>query len=269
MLKVVTYNVHRWVGPDRRTMPERAAGVIAASGANIVALQEVKAGRARVGWQNRAEAVARSLGMTLHFQPTARIFGEQLGLAIMTSLPSRRIKGARLPSVTPDGGISKRSALWIEVDYEGIPVQIINTHLSLRPNERLMQAKALLGEEWLGSKRCKDPTLLMGDLNASPRSRSYKLFCTELEDVQLLTRQGVAKPTFHARMPVVRLDHIFLRGEGIDVRKARPLRSHLAQTTSDHLPLVAEIDLKPVGKDGAGKRTLVDVPDSVSFSERA
>lgn len=242
MLKILTYNVHRWVGIDRKMQPERAAGIIAATGANIVALQEVRAGRVKMGWQNRAEAVARSLGMALHFLPTTRIFGEQLGLAIMTSLPSRRIKGERLPSLSPDGGISKRSALWVAVEYEGSEVQVINAHLSLRPAERLMQAQELLGEEWLGDKKCKDPVLLMGDFNASANSRSYKLFSSELKDAQLMTRRGIARPTFHTRMPVMRLDHIFLRGDGLVVKKARPLRSHLARAASDHLPLVADIE---------------------------
>lgn len=243
MLKVITYNVHRWVGLDRRTKPERAASIIAATGADVVALQEVKAGRARTGWQSRAEAVAHSLGMTLYFQPTTRILGEQLGLAIMTRLPSRLVKGERLPSISADGGISKRSAIWVEVDFKGVSVQVINTHLSLRPNERLMQVQALLSPQWLGDIRCQNPTLLMGDLNASPRSRSYKLLCTEFEDAQLMTKRGIARPTFHTRMPLVRLDHIFLRGEGMDVRKARPLRTPMARKASDHLPLIAEIDL--------------------------
>ncbi len=248
MLKVLTYNVHRFVGLDRRTMPERAAGVIAATGAQVVALQEVKAGRLHNGGENRAEALAEMLGMTLYFQPTTRIFGEQLGLAILTSLPSRRIKGERLPSISPNGGISKRSALWVEVDHEGQTVQVINAHLSLRPNERLMQAEALLGAEWLGSKSCHSPALLMGDFNAAPTSRSYKLFCSELKDAQLMTRAGIARPTFHSRMPLVRLDHIFLRGEGLTVRKARPVRSALTRTTSDHLPLTADIEITPVSQ---------------------
>ncbi|MEN3930510.1 endonuclease/exonuclease/phosphatase family protein [Microvirga sp. W0021] len=252
MIKVLTYNVHRWVGLDRRTSPERAAAVIAASGARIVALQEVKAGKARMGWQNRAEAVARSLGMTLHFQPTARIFGEQLGLAIMTDLPSRRIKGERLPSVSVDGGISKRSALWIEVDYEGLKIQVINTHLSLRPNERLMQAQTLLGEEWLGHEKCANPVIFMGDFNASPNSRSYRLITESFGDAQLMSRSALARPTFHARMPLVRLDHIFLRGEMMRVTKARPVHSVLTRSASDHLPLLAHIAFNRSIK--AGKR---------------
>lgn len=244
MLKVITYNVHRWVGIDRKTLPERAASVIAASGANIVALQEVRAGRMRTGWQNRAEAVARSLGMTLHFQPTIRVFGEQFGLAIMTSLPSRRIKGERLPSLMQDGGLSKRSALWVSVEYEGQEIQVVNAHLSLRPAERLMQAHALLGEDWLGNSKCADPVILLGDLNASPRTRSYKLLSASLDDAQLMTKRARAMPTFHTRMPVMRLDHIFLRGDGFSVRKARPLRTRLTRFTSDHLPVVAELEFK-------------------------
>ena len=103
MLRVLTYNVHRWLGTDRKTAPGRTAEVIAACEADVVALQEVRLGRSRSGGLDQAEAVAGALGMDLHFQPTVRLMGEQFGLAILTALPSRRIKGDALPLLCEGG----------------------------------------------------------------------------------------------------------------------------------------------------------------------
>jgi endonuclease/exonuclease/phosphatase family metal-dependent hydrolase len=40
-LRIVTYNIHRSIGMDRRTRPERIAAVLRDIGADVVALQEV------------------------------------------------------------------------------------------------------------------------------------------------------------------------------------------------------------------------------------
>ena len=44
-LRIVTYNIHRSRGMDRRVRPERIAEVLAAIDADIIALQEVSSGR--------------------------------------------------------------------------------------------------------------------------------------------------------------------------------------------------------------------------------
>ena len=48
-----------------------------------------------------------------------------------------------------------------------------------------------------------------------------------------------AQPTFPGRMPMLRIDHVFVSG-GIEVMRAEPIRSPLARAASDHLPLLAE-----------------------------
>ena len=75
-LRILTYNVHRWLGTDRQISPHRIAEVIASCNPDIVALQEVRVGRVRSGEVDQAAAVAARLGMDLHFQPTIRILGE-------------------------------------------------------------------------------------------------------------------------------------------------------------------------------------------------
>ena len=42
-LKIVSYNVHRAIGRDRRFAPERILGVLREIDADVVALQEVEA----------------------------------------------------------------------------------------------------------------------------------------------------------------------------------------------------------------------------------
>ena len=46
-IRLMTYNVHRCVGVDRKLDLERVADVIAASRPDVVALQELDVGRAR------------------------------------------------------------------------------------------------------------------------------------------------------------------------------------------------------------------------------
>ena len=48
-LRILTYNVHRWLGTDRQISPNRITDVIASCNPDIVALQEVRVGRVRPG----------------------------------------------------------------------------------------------------------------------------------------------------------------------------------------------------------------------------
>lgn len=243
MLRILTYNVHRWLGTDRRTAPERTAEVIAACEADIIGLQEVRLGRSSFFGLDQAEAVARWLRMDLHFQPTVRIMGEQFGLAILTDMPSRRVKGGALPTLTRGRVREVRSALWVTVEIGGRPVQVVNTHLSLLSDrERLVQADALIGPEWLGAPDEGGPAILVGDLNAGPRSKAYKHLASRMHDVQLAAPVPCRLNTFHTRLPLRRIDHVFV-SDGIRVTHVEAVRTPLARVASDHLPLMADLRL--------------------------
>jgi endonuclease/exonuclease/phosphatase family metal-dependent hydrolase len=243
MLRILTYNVHRWLGTDRKTAPGRTAEVIAACEADIVALQEVRVGTRRWGELDQAEAVARALGMDMHFQPTIRIMGEQFGLAVLTSLPAKRVKGGPLPMLTRKTVPEVRSALWVSVETGDERLQVVNTHLSLLSDrERLAQADALLGEEWLGAAEGCGPAVLVGDLNAGPRSKAYKHLAGRMRDVQLSCPVPCNLNTFHTRLPIRRIDHVFV-SDGIRVANVEAIRTPLARVASDHVPLVADLRL--------------------------
>jgi endonuclease/exonuclease/phosphatase family metal-dependent hydrolase len=243
MLRILTYNVHRWLGTDRKTDPGRTAAVIAACEADVVALQEVRLGTRRWGEPDQAEAVARVLGMDMHFQPTVRIMGEQFGLAILTGLSAKRVKGGPLPMLTRKAVPEVRSALWVSVEAGGEKLQVVNTHLSLLSDrERLAQADALIGEDWLGAAEGRGPAVLVGDLNAGPRSKAYKHLASRMRDVQLCAPVPCNLNTFHTRLPIRRIDHVFV-SEGIRVANVEAIRTPLARVASDHVPLVADLRL--------------------------
>ncbi|WP_046864815.1 endonuclease/exonuclease/phosphatase family protein [Microvirga massiliensis] len=252
MARILTYNVHRWMGTDRQISPLRVADVIASCEPDVVALQEVRVGRTRPGSVDQAALVATRLGMELHFQPTIRVFGEQFGIAVLTRLPSRLVHSARLPSLSGEPSFEKRSALWVSVNVGDTELQVVNAHLSLRSRDRLTQAEALVGPEWLGHPDCRRPAVLMGDFNAPPQSRAYRIFASRLVDTQKRNPAGEPEATFHTRAPVLRLDHVFVT-EGVRVVSAAPVRNKLTKIASDHFPLLAELHFtaSPAARAGA------------------
>jgi endonuclease/exonuclease/phosphatase family metal-dependent hydrolase len=137
--------------------------------------------------------------------------------------------------------IEPRGALGVAATIGETDVQVFNTHLGLSERERLEQVEALLGKDWLGHPECREPLIVCGDLNFRSRSSAYRLLANRLRDVQREAgRRGAA--TFPSRRPIVRIDYIFVQGE-IQVLAAHPVRTSLAVRASDHLPLIAELQL--------------------------
>lgn len=240
-VRVMTYNVHRCVGMDGHLDLHRTSEVIAACEPDIVALQELDVVRARTGGIDQAEAIADLLGMTCHFHAALTVEEEKYGDAILTTLPERLVKSGPLPG---SGWREPRGALWVAVTVGGVELQIINTHFGLSPFERLLQARCLLSDEWLGHEDCRDPVLLVGDLNAGRLSRSYRLIASRLRDAQIGHHERPRR-TYPSRMPMLRLDHVFC-SKSLEVTEVLTVSSAAARVASDHLPLVVDLRLESV-----------------------
>jgi endonuclease/exonuclease/phosphatase family metal-dependent hydrolase len=63
-------------------------------------------------------------------------------------------------------------------------------------------------------------------------------------------RAGKLLPTFPAALPLRPLDGLWIRG-GISVVSAHPVRTGLATSASDHLPIVADLELTALGHEPA------------------
>lgn len=245
-LRLVTYNVRHCRGTDGRVAPERVAQVIAALEPDIVALQEVDVGRARTGGLDQAEEIARLVGMFAHFHPALHIEEERYGDALLTHLPSRLKRADALPGLLQRPGLEPRGALWVEVTAGDVALQVLTTHFGLLGAERIAQAEALLGPDWLGDPACRAPTVLLGDFNATGWSRAYRRLSRRLTDARRLTgeRRWRGGASFPSRFPLLRIDHVFV-SERVAVERIAVVDNALARQASDHLPVLAEIRIGP------------------------
>ena len=228
MPRLLTYNVHRCVGTDKRLDVGRIVAVIGEHEPDIVCLQELDVGRRRTGRVDQAEAIAQGLAMTSRFHPAMRVEAELYGDAILT------VRG--IPGLEP------RGALWSEIMIDGAAVNVLNTHLGLVPREQRLQAAALVGSGWLGG--CQGPTLLAGDFNATSITRPYQTLARRLDDCQRRLDLKPSVKTFPSSFPAIRIDHCFVSPE-IRVTGVRSDFSPLARVASDHLPLIIDFDIVP------------------------
>lgn len=244
MARLLTYNVHRCVGTDRRLDVARVAAVIAEHEPDIVCLQELDVGRARTGHVDQAAAIARELSMAFRFNAAMRIEAEEYGDAILTPHPERLVKAGALPTIRGVPGLEPRGAVWAAIEIGGHTLNVVTTHLGLVPREQRLQAAALVSKDWLGHPEATGPTLLAGDFNATSITRPYQTLVRKFADGQRVFGQKPTLKTFPSAFPAIRIDHVFvsphIRVTGVSV----PF-SPLARVASDHLPLILDFEIMP------------------------
>ena len=243
MPRLLTYNEHLCVGVDRRLDVDRVAAVIAEHEPDVVCLQELDVGRVRTGLVDQAGAIAERLEMSFHFHAAMKVEAEQYGDAILTLRPERLVKSGALPTIRGVPGLEPRGALWAAIDFDGITLNVINTHLGLVPREQRLQAAALLGEGWLGHPACTGPTLLTGDFNATAITRPYQALTRRLADCQRSLGLKPSVKTFPSSFPAIRIDHCFTSPEVVVTGVSAPF-SPLARMASDHLPLIVDFEFR-------------------------
>ena len=247
MPRIMTYNVHRCVGTDRRLDVGRVADVIAQEEPDIVALQELDMLRARTGKVDQAHEIAKLLEMAYHFHPAMRVEEEFYGDAILTRYPEALIQAAPLPGYGHARLVEPRGALWVAVDIDGTWVQVINTHLGLIPREQQLQAANLAGPAWVQHPKFQAPSILLGDFNATAASVVYRILTKGMKDARLLDpppREPTS--TFPSKLPVLRIDHVFV-SNGIRITDVRAPFNPLVRLASDHCPLVVDFEVEAPG----------------------
>lgn len=240
-LRVMTYNVHGCVGMDGCLSPSRIARVIAQYNPDVVALQELDVGRARSGSHDQAQLIADYLKMSCHFHATLQMEEESFGDAVLSDFPLYLHKRDSLLRHPMLSFLEPRGAIWVQVNFNGRIVQVINTHLGLLRQERILHTEELLSEKWLAGAECVWPVILCGDFNAMPGSRVIERIENRLNSIRVPSTRARRAGTWFGRYPLIRLDHIFVSPDckivSIDV-----CDSYLARLASDHRPLLAEIE---------------------------
>lgn len=239
-LTVMTYNVHSCTGGDGRDDPVRIARIIERHRPDVIALQELDSGLVRTGLSDQARLLADMLEMRHHFHPSLCIEAGRYGNAVLSPHPMRLFHAGELPTIPGRGARERRGAIWLKLDIGGREVEVFNTHLGLNRHERMAQAMALTGPEWLRHPECTGPVIFCGDLNATRWSWVYRTLSRLLADAD----RGRRRATWPSSFPVLRLDYVFT-GPGLAVKEVVVPRDGLTRAASDHLPVLAVLEASP------------------------
>jgi endonuclease/exonuclease/phosphatase family metal-dependent hydrolase len=245
-LRVLSYNIHRAIGVDRRFMPERVASIIGFYDPDVALLQEVDDGAPRSGELDLGRELARELGYE-HWAigHNVRLRKGRYGNATLSRWPILRERNIDLTvafhkrrgcqhtriAVRAAGGKTRR-------------LEVFNLHLGLSARERERQVSLLVRSREFASLQFDVPCLVGGDYN-DWRSLLRPLF-VDMLGFRSATggNSGDERPlpTFPSFFPQGALDRIYYRGplRLASGRRCRLVRSRIA---SDHLPVIADFDL--------------------------
>ncbi|MFF7441891.1 endonuclease/exonuclease/phosphatase family protein [Streptomyces sp. NPDC008122] len=215
-LTVVSHNVNQ-----ANTDPQGTARSLIASGADIVALEELS--------PDTAPAYERALAASYphHFsQGTVGLWS------------TRPLRDARALPIMP-----WTRAMRATVDTPEGPLAVYVVHLpSVRvgPTGFSSGTRNDVAGVLAGILRAeRSPrTVVMGDFNGSTDDRALRPLTAGMVSVQSTSGDGFGF-TWPSRFPVVRIDQILLRGAKATASWTLPA------TESDHLPVAARIDLTP------------------------
>jgi endonuclease/exonuclease/phosphatase family metal-dependent hydrolase len=245
-LRVASFNIHHGVGLDGRLDLARTADVIRATGAGVVGLQEVdRHMSARSEWADQAGWLADELGMAVVHGPTIDLDPDdptvpdaprrRYGNALLSTHPIRSWRAVPLPG---GDGTEPRGLLTAVLDVEGALVQVASTHLQVRSrSERMMQAARVVAElgSGLGPGDHALPTVLTGDMNATPESPEFAVLTDALVDAWAAAGDGPGW-TFDAATPHARIDYV-MTSPDLAARAAWLVPTD----ASDHYPVVADL----------------------------
>jgi endonuclease/exonuclease/phosphatase family metal-dependent hydrolase len=214
-VRVATFNIRRGVGIDRVLDLDRTAEAIRATGAEVVALQEVDRNLPRSGRIDQPSVLAELVGLPVDYRATLRRARGEYGIALLGARldTTEWVPLPRLGREEPRGLlVAFREGLWM-----------CATHLSTNPGARKLQLTAIADFV----SELEGPAVLIGDLNAGGRELDSLRRVGLIPGPPLRTFRGVA-----ARQ----IDHI-LTSPSVTLEQAWTVPTN----ASDHLPLAADL----------------------------
>jgi endonuclease/exonuclease/phosphatase family metal-dependent hydrolase len=244
LIRVLTYNIHRAIGVDRRFRPERIVRIVRHHDAHIVLLQEVDEGAPRSRKLDMARELARELGYPYFaVGHNVSLRRGRYGNATLSRFPIQRERNIDL-SVA--GGWIRRGCQHTRITIgEHSAVEVFNLHLGLGSRERHRQIDLLARSSELAALRPDAPALIAGDFN-DWRSLLRPLLTSDMgfrcaTDGRPGTKRALL--TYPSFSPQGGLDRIYYRG-ALRLVSVRRCRLEVARVASDHLPIAAEFQLR-------------------------
>lgn len=247
-LRILTYNIHRAIGLDRRFKPERIETIIHDHDPDIVLLQEVDEGVPR----SRELAMAREIAGHLEYPYYAMGHNVSLrkgyyGNATLSRYPIIRERNIDLTIDNKKRRGCQHTSIRVENKAgQTQQLEVFNLHLGLSALERQKQSSILMRSTEFTSLDPHTACIVGGDFN-DWLSRLRALF-VEAMGLHCATSKDTGKgyrtmKTYPSFSPRGGLDKIYYRGQ-LKLESINLCRHQLAKVASDHLPVIADFDIK-------------------------
>ncbi len=246
--RIITYNIHRAIGLDRRFQPDRVIKILQDHDADIVLLQEVDDGAPRSGNIDMAREIADALGYPYYAAGyNVSLKKGRYGNATLSRYPIANERNIDLTIDNLKQRGCQHTSIQIDVGDAGLfQLEVFNLHLGLAPLERQKQAGILLRSREFSEIEHASAAIVGGDFNDwLSRLRAFfvegmALQCATDRETRLRTRPIKTYPSFSPRGG---LDRIYYRGN-LRHTNAMSCRHRAARVASDHLPVIVDFELE-------------------------
>ena len=245
-LRMMTYNIHRAIGVDRRFRPERIVEIVSHYAPDVVLLQEVDEGVPRSRELDLGRDLAEALGYP-HFVVghNVSLRKGRYGNATLSRYPILRERNIDLTIDSNKRRGCQHTTIVVEKAH-GHPhkLDVFNLHLGLGAQERARQIGLLVRSNEFSDLDPEQPSIVGGDFN-DWRSLLHPIF-TEILRFESVTHRGTsytgALRTYPSFSPRGGLDRIYYRGP-MRALTTHTCRLRLSKVASDHLPVITDFDL--------------------------
>jgi endonuclease/exonuclease/phosphatase family metal-dependent hydrolase len=238
-LRVVTYNIHKCQGFDRKISPQRIIDVMRELRADIYCLQEVVHSSSAAAHFDQAQEIARAFPeYAWAFGANRTLRGGQYGNMTLTRLPLLHWQNHNVSH----GRRENRGVLRTDIQLgPAETLRLFNLHLGTGYLERRAQALLLSSPDVLGEAEPGKPRLLVGDFNEWTRGLTTRTLRQTFRTFR--PQHGLRFPrTYPGMLPLLSLDHVYFESP-LQIEDTRLWRTRKALVASDHLPLVADFNL--------------------------
>ena len=245
-LRVLTYNIHRAIGVDRRFRLDRIVRILSHYDADVALLQEVDSGVPRSKRLDLASELAYELDYPNYaVGQNVKLRNGHYGNATLSRFPIllERNIDLTIGSRKGRGCLYTSIQVTLETDRTTL-VEFFNLHLGLSLSERVQQIGLLARSKELGSLDRNRPCLVGGDFNdwrniLSPILLDILSFQSTTNNSGSSMRAIRTYPSFS---PQGALDKIYYRGNIIMLSVHR-CRMAISKVASDHLPIIADFEI--------------------------
>lgn len=230
-LRVATWNVHACVGMDGRSDVGRVASVLREIDADIVGLQELD-DRENHPAEQHLGALAAQTGLRPISSPTLWGTHGGYGNALLSKRRPYRVRNVDLSVLSFEPRRALDADLLIEPGHRHL--RVVVTHLGLKAIERFEQVERLLA--LLDKHDDERPLLLLGDLN------EWRGRVGIVKKLERRFGPGTSVKSWPSAFPIMALDRIYVSSPSRIVRQWTHDTPE-ARQASDHLPVVADVEL--------------------------